>query len=320
MTRRTKQQHLAAFTLVELLVVIAIIGILIGLLLPGVQAAREAARRMSCSNNLKQIGLAIHMYNDVHRRLPPSVLGIQDGVANGRVVNKPGLTPWVSILPFLEQDSLFEQFDFNHDTSSPQNQASSRKTPSVYLCPSMSLPITTEDSLGYSSYAVSTGTMKYRDQIHTGAFVDAMNVFRSSRVIFGGIPENESWMTWTSVDDIAGADGTSNTLLAGEFGRQLQDESLGSFPWPGSGGESFGQWTASYPYNSTATVFGKFNAKRVAPFDTASFESFRGPHAGGIEVAITDGGVRFLTDSVDAFVLRQLGARNDGTVIKKEAW
>ncbi|KAA1260154.1 Type II secretion system protein G precursor [Rubripirellula obstinata] len=320
MIKRTKRKHTSAFTLVELLVVIAIIGILIGLLLPGVQAAREAARKMSCSNNLKQIGLAIHMYNDVHRRLPPAVLGIQDGVANGRAVYKPGLTPWVSILPFLEQDSLFEQFDFNEDASSPFNEEASRKTPTVYLCPSMSLPTVTEDSLGYSSYAVSTGTMKYRDQMHDGAFVDAMNVFRSSRVFFGKIPDAESWMSWISVDDIAGADGTSNTLLVGEFGSQLQDESLGSFPWPGSGGESFGQWTASYPYNSTATVFGKFNARRVAPFDTASFESFRGPHAGGVEVAISDGGVRFLTDSVDAFVLRQLAARNDGTVIEKDPW
>lgn len=320
MTRNNRSSFKTAFTLVELLVVIAIIGVLVGLLLPGVQAAREAARRMSCGNNLKQIGLALHTYNDVHRRLPPSALGILQSNQPGENVSQAGLTPWVSMLPFIEQESLFEEFDFSVGSSSPVNLRASQKTPSVYRCPSMSLPQNRPDAAGYSSYAVSTGTRKYRNQMHDGAFVDAMNVFRSERVRMGGIAESQSWISWIDVEDISTADGTSNTLLAGEFGSQVQDESLAPFPWPGSGGESFGRWTISYPYNSTATVLGRFNAKRVSPFDIASFESFRGPHTGGVQMVLCDGAVRLLTDSVDAVILRQLAARNDRTVIEEQPW
>ena len=211
MTRIDRRLPKSAFTLVELLVVIAIIGVLVGLLLPGVQAAREAARRMSCSNNLKQVGLALHAYNDVHRRLPPSALGISQSRQPVDSVSEAGLTPWVSILPFMEQESLFDEFDFSVGSSSPVNLRASQKTPAVYRCPSMSLPQNRPDTAGYASYAVSTGTRKYRNQMHDGAFVDAMNVFRSERVLMGGISESQSWISWIDVEDISTADGTSNT-------------------------------------------------------------------------------------------------------------
>tara|TARA_R110002049_G_scaffold285698_4_gene466906 strand:+ start:6487 stop:7494 length:1008 start_codon:yes stop_codon:yes gene_type:complete len=309
----------SAFTLIELLVVIAIIGILIALLLPGVQAAREAARRMSCSNNLKQLGLAMHMYNDVHRRLPPTALGIMDGTVNGQIVNRAGLTPWISVLPFHEQASLYGEFDFNENASAPENVEPAKKTPAVHRCPSMSLPDGGTQPNGYSSYAVSTGTKKYRNQMHDGAFVDAMNVFRSERVM-AGIPDAQSWQSWIGIDDIAGADGASHTLLAGEYGVQVRDASALPFPFPGAAGESFGRWADSYPYSSTASVFGKFNANKIGLFDIPSYESFRGPHSGGVQFVLSDGSVRFLTESVDAVILRQLAARNDGTVIEKDPW
>ncbi len=313
------QKQRAAFTLVELLVVIAIIGILIGLLLPAVQAAREAARRMSCGNNLKQIGLALHQYDNVHRRLPPTVTGINAGQRDGGPVHRGGLTAFVSILPQLEQTALFEQFDFNADAWAAVNEAAARRTPSIYRCPSMSLPDSDDAPEGYSSYAVSTGTRKYRNQMHDGAIIDAMNVFRSERIA-AGIPSDSSWHSWINVDDISVADGTTNTLLVGEFGVQIRDTSSLPFPFPGAGGESAGQWAVSYPYFSTASVFGQFNARRISLFDIPSYESFRGPHAGGVMFALSDGSVRFLTESVDAFVLQRLAARNDGETISQEPW
>src|SRR6188474_2683919 len=90
-----------AFTLVELLVVIAIIGVLVALLLPAVQAAREAARRMSCSNNLKQLSLALHNYEDTHKTLPPA--GIDSNQMSWTVL----------LLPYMEQKPLYDQFNFN---------------------------------------------------------------------------------------------------------------------------------------------------------------------------------------------------------------
>ncbi|TWT98392.1 DUF1559 domain-containing protein [Stieleria varia] len=308
-----------AFTLIELLVVIAIIGILVGLLLPGVQAAREASRRMSCSNNLKQIGLAMHAYNDVNRRLPPSALGIRVAGTARQPVHRAGLTAFVSILPYVEQSALFLEFDLDADAWAPENEIPAKKTPAVYLCPSMSLPDSGGASDGYSSYAVSTGTKKYRNQIHDGAIIDSMNVFRNERVT-AGLPDDLSWLTWVAVDDISNADGTTNTLLAGEFGVQVRETTSLPFPYPGSGGESAGKWAVSYPYHSTASTFGKFNAKEISLFDIPSYESFRGPHAGGVQFVLSDGSVRFLTESVDGVVLRQLTARNDGEVIDQEPW
>jgi prepilin-type N-terminal cleavage/methylation domain-containing protein len=97
------------FTLVELLVVIAIIGVLVALLLPAVQSARESARRMSCSNNMKQYGIAIHNYHDVQRYLP---ISIAYNVSGPRATPQPNGKGWiVSILPHLEQQALFAQFE-----------------------------------------------------------------------------------------------------------------------------------------------------------------------------------------------------------------
>jgi prepilin-type N-terminal cleavage/methylation domain-containing protein len=308
-----------AFTLVELLVVIAIIGVLISLLLPGVQAAREASRRASCGNNLKQLGLAMHNYHGVHRSLPPAVLGIRVGTDQGRPVNKAGLTAWVALLPFHEQDTLYDQFDFHADAMAESNLELSKQTPAVHLCPSMSLPDSGATPEGYSSYAVSTGTKKYRNQMHDGAIVDFMNVFRNER-IGAGIPASSAWIAPVDLEDISSADGTSHTLLAGEYGLQLRETSSLPFPYPGGDGHSAGKWAVSYPYHSTASVFGTFNANKISLFDIPSYESFRGPHWGGVKFVLSDGSVRMLTEFVDALILQRLAARNDGEVIDKDPW
>lgn len=275
----------AAFTLVELLVVIAIIGVLVGLLLPGVQAAREASRRMSCSNQLKQIGLSIHNYHDVHRQMPATAL-------------KNGASGWVSILPFLEEQARYEQWDFSLPFSDPHHTDAKVDTPQVYICPSMTLPDSKALGAGYSSYAFSTGTEYYRSSINNGAVVDSFNIYKFFR---GGIDTPP-----TSIHEISNRDGTTATLLAGELGFGLQ------IP-PGFGNaDGFTQWANSYPYHSAGSMAGRFNSTdEAAAYDFRTWETFRGPHAAGVQFVLCDGSVQLVSDSIDSIVLDQIANRSD---------
>ncbi|WP_430438369.1 DUF1559 domain-containing protein [Neorhodopirellula lusitana] len=121
----------SAFTLVELLVVIAIIGVLVGLLLPAVQAAREAMRRASCQNNLHQIGLGLHNYHAAFGKFPPGAIEVRPQVANGKQY------AWSAfILPHLEQAALAERIDFNRPFDDPANLDAAAESVAAYICPS----------------------------------------------------------------------------------------------------------------------------------------------------------------------------------------
>jgi prepilin-type N-terminal cleavage/methylation domain-containing protein/prepilin-type processing-associated H-X9-DG protein len=182
-------KHLG-FTLVELLVVIAIIGVLVALLLPAVQAAREAARRSSCSNNLKQIGIALHNYADVNKVFPPALIGSgrwQD-TARNRVLNTTG---WMMLTPFLEQKPIYDAYNFNVCSSTSQgdgygltyaagvnnsdtNKALYSKSLGVLLCPSDDSPPQLYNGATYG-YAVSSPR-----------FYEGQNVARSNYLFSTG--------------------------------------------------------------------------------------------------------------------------------------
>lgn len=306
--------HRGAFTLVELLVVIAIIGVLVGLLLPAVQSAREAARRMSCSNNLKQLGLALHTYHDVENYLPPTALRRQIGTRRGKPIWADSVSGWVALLPFHEEQAFHEQFDLMRHYSESPNSELIRRTPPVHFCPSMPIPI---ENVGMSSYAFSTGTEYYRSEMHNGAMVDALNTQINWRIAkYSSTPVNELEMRRLAFPDIL--DGLSNTIFAGEFGLQ-EKEGSGATTFT-SVAPSTGQWAVTYPYFSTASTRGVFNGTRVDGLDFFSWEAFRSQHPGGAHLVLCDGSVRFLNESVDAVVLNRLSQRNDREIIDPSPW
>ncbi|MFN3192551.1 MAG: DUF1559 domain-containing protein [Aureliella sp.] len=253
--RPTRHPPRSAFTLVELLVVIAIIGILVGLLLPAVQAARESARRMQCSNNLKQLGLAIHNYESAHRVFPSGYCSFatSTGAAPAWAELDPltwdGSPGWgwgALILPFIEQGNLANQITFERSISDPLNQALARAPLSTFLCPSSSGPnglVTLLDEngtplqrsgqtvqLGRSHYVASHGqescwgecgsaaTGIVFTDIYTGATRTVAVRGNAANVADGPFYRN-SRVTFGNVSD-----GTSNTIFLGEHSSRLSDK------------------------------------------------------------------------------------------------
>lgn len=279
-----------AFTLVELLVVIAIIGVLIALLLPAVQAARATARRTACLNNLKQIALACHQYDQTHSQLPPAK-------TSSTATDNTGT--FVVILPFLEQSSAYRLFNFSKTYKDVANQQVVAQRIGVYLCPEMKLtydvPDTGCNEFGApGSYAVNTGTRKPWE-VHDGSIIAPGS----------GI---------TSVAGISGADGSAATFLIGEL-----DYGLSNYYWPlckpagtVKGGET--RWAVGYPGVTWGSTFGKFNAERLIT-DSNEYSTFRSDHAGGANFAFVDGSVHFVADTIDDATLDAQATRAGGEAI-----
>jgi prepilin-type N-terminal cleavage/methylation domain-containing protein/prepilin-type processing-associated H-X9-DG protein len=270
------------FTLVELLVVIAIMGVLASILLPAIGAARDAARRTGCVNNLHQMALAIHSHQSVHRSLPSAS---RRGLASG--------SAFVTLLPHLEEQALFDQYRDEFSPTNETNAAISGTRLAVYVCPSMIIPREVPDrgcgeAAAIGSYAVSTGTEKpwYK---HTGAIIAA----EQGR---------------TTIARISEKDGASKTLMIGEFDYDLKD-----LLWTGCdrSGPRYGTaaWAIGYPGMSWGSTYGVFNSDRLIN-GTDEWITFRSDHPGGVQFAMVDGSVRFVADASDSTVLNALATRD----------
>jgi prepilin-type N-terminal cleavage/methylation domain-containing protein/prepilin-type processing-associated H-X9-DG protein len=297
------------FTLVELLVVIAIIGILIALLLPAVQAAREAARQCSCRVNLKQVGLATQNYHDVNRHLPPP----KAGEFNATDDHGGAL---ILLLPYLEEGNLYSAYDVNQPITAAVNTPVTTAIIETYVCPSMRAPTLgpkgTGPAFGYGSYLVSTRT-------HRKAMYDLNGAF-------GNVEAGKAYSL--GLKDIT--DGTSKTFLAGEINYAFEaDERLPSLNSAGEFGFAWarGYWLLSWGHMSTPALddpdffpqeitdlYGVFNNNKVRKAPDSQL-TFRSDHSGGVQFAMLDGSVRFITTDTDPQVRRALVTRAGDEIV-----
>jgi prepilin-type N-terminal cleavage/methylation domain-containing protein/prepilin-type processing-associated H-X9-DG protein len=320
------------FTLVELLVVIAIIGILVGLLLPAVQAAREAARRMQCSNNLKQLGLAMHNHHDTFKKLPPMTAS---GCCWG--------TWLLPTMPFIEQQNMYNLYQNygGSDTVSSGFPAASTATASPYpryggapnttnitqkrlpsfSCPSdkFNAPI---GNITSHNYAVMTGNGNSGNAGAGPAPLPTGYILRVG-MFPPGILEHVTPVTSPPVKannkskfgDVS--DGLSNTVMITEVLQGTGTDLRGFSWWVGGAGVS------SFYTPNTKTPDRLFQNCTTDPtinlpcvVDAAfPLNAARSRHTGGINAAMGDGSVRFVSDGIDSFVWMWSGSAADGNVV-----
>jgi prepilin-type N-terminal cleavage/methylation domain-containing protein len=312
-----------AFTLVELLVVIAIIGILVGLLLPAVQAAREAARRMQCSNNVKQLVLACHNYESTFRTFPPG------GIVTYTPARLAALTPanfcttgsdrtqapWsVLILPYMEQSNLYNQFDFGRTFTGSSNIVGQAPNAALFnlnnkafQCPSdpdSQSTINNSNYLGVQGGGPITGPGSAPCSTRSGqrVFFQSGIIYANSKITHGSI-----------------TDGTTNTFLIGES-RYM--------PVPRMRADGFhAGWASSLKADNAFAVPLTF-AGAVLPINSwpecgpairDCFEMvsriFGSKHTGGCQFGLADGSVHFISQSIDVDTYRNLSNRSDGQVL-----
>ncbi len=336
------------FTLVELLVVIAIIGILVGLLLPAVQAAREAARRMSCGNNVKQIGLALHVYHDANRKFPY-------GTRRAGISNTPGAygpSFYVGLMPYIEQNAIFDKWTWGGDDGyanspnhtflrlSPLNLSNVRVATFV-RCPSTPVD---EFNTGFAgnqllpSYVGIQGAV-----VNQGSFTETRtrqccsccSTQANNPQVANGIVSAGGMLLHLENSGIAMcSDGTSNTMIIGECSAWGIDVTNGANVhidggWPHGWAMGSGQGTTVTGAGATANLERFYNLTSIRyPIGTKAYGTLAGisqnhgannplisAHTGGITSGWTDGSVRFLGNSTDLIVLKMLATRDDGNVV-----
>lgn len=317
------------FTLIELLVVIAIIAILVAILLPAVQQAREAARRSQCKNNLKQIGLALHNYHDVHETFPPAYIDLRYGPP-GTVADNDGHWAWsVFIAPQLELQSVWDAFEPSNRRATEAMQVAQgvfQKPYAAFRCPTESQPdyhqassapgwaientSNSNQGLPITNYMVSnniTGVRQFgpgNPRIGTDGAIGAF--YRNSKI---------------NLRDFK--DGPSNTILVGERAYEMTGP---TGVVRGNAGTLFAVRDANGNGPSAQDVGGGWNQGLITiassvrypinhsypATDSSENQSFTSNHAGGVQFLMGDGRVIFLSDNIE---LRNLSVAPDGWVV-----
>jgi prepilin-type N-terminal cleavage/methylation domain-containing protein len=279
----------AAFTLVELLVVIVIIGILVALLLPAIQAARGSARAAQCKSNLRQIGVALHHYHDVHGGFPPAFLGDASGWL-------PSWSWTTFLLPHLEQSGLYDDLrvtsaEFGGGAPFATTPSAQTQTVlSVFLCPADTGPDLNHRK---SDHAKSN----YRGVLgsETQLFTTYPVLIRQNGVFFVN--------SRVSVEHIA--DGSSHTLAVGECRLNSGTTGKRGAIWAGMRGPS-----GSTLWLSDSVWW--LNSEPDWRVNGLGEQAFSSQHPGGVHFVLGDGSVRLISETIEGAILERLAARNDG--------
>jgi prepilin-type N-terminal cleavage/methylation domain-containing protein/prepilin-type processing-associated H-X9-DG protein len=271
-----------AFTLVELLVVIAIIGILVALLLPAVQAAREAARRTQCTNNLKQFGVALHNYHDTYRTFPSGYI---------RSTGSRGWGWGALTLPFIEQQNVHDALGIGAGAAVPSSPNNDTKTViSAFICPSDPSGNLNLDRGGHakSNYQGVYGSVKPNPDPNTG-------------------PGNGMFFERSNIGFHSITDGSSNTLAVGEIG------------WDGNTGSNSklggGVWIGYYDDGKYGGVFFIGNSTPNFRINGTEKHAFNSRHPGGANFLRADASVRFISETINGQTWEDLAQRNDGNPV-----
>jgi len=337
MTAKTRLRR--GFTLIELLVMIAIIGVLIALLLPAVQSAREAARRSSCTNNLKQIGLALTNYHDQQGAYP---IGWQYFSASdpGWTAPSKRWTMWASILPQMEQSNVFNAINFifpvSNNSYNGVTGASLMQTTatlsliSSYVCPSdgkqkpLAIPASTSTGYTQISYAGNAGVTNLISFCSSSNGVSCTGWWTPSGIF--GVDES------VKIGEIR--DGTSNTVMVGEYSQFKNDPDSTMNFWSVGANFSSSVSGVSRP-QSIALMFAPPNKSMLIPQPTAVSSAndrfsttwqnagqwgFRSLHPGGANMAFADGSVRFIKDSVNVTTYQAIATKNGGEAVSGDSY
>ncbi len=331
-----------AFTLVELLVVIAIIGVLVALLLPAVQAAREAARRSQCQNNLKQLALALHNHHDVFNVLPPG------GMYFGNCCSPPTFTNWaVEILPFMEQKNLYEQYRQNERNVTANNNLVGQQRIKTHECPSdtmagkLEVPSTGPRPGGqqwrHGSYRAVSGKLNLVrghgnwDGFEPHLWPNNINDHQYKSFLhaiglgYNGVPSPNVTRSGTHISTMGGperfanaTDGLSNTLMLGEYTtRSTNTTAKGTF------------WAYTYASYNQSSVgaesrlyglhYGNSSSDSRTCWGTPGLygdqsckRSFNSDHPAGSNWALGDASVRVINFNVDINLLQNMGTMAGG--------